>query len=181
MSSHGKQPALEADQASLEADESTPLVDVQPASTSVLRAEPPKYNTEEEWQAAVWHLQAQVDEYTNAKLAGENGSGDRNLGSAEQLVVIAMENLARVHPDPEVQREWAERAARFTQANNRPEKETILRGMLKGAGMILVVTPAAIAAGAVFATGFLVYGIGKVTVGIGHLLTFGQLNKCFPY
>jgi hypothetical protein len=131
---------------------------------------PPDYDPELEWTQALLQVQDWLKEYREAK-----ASGDRDrIRRAEELVVAAMLRVAQIHPDPVEKEHWKQRAKDFVKADDKG-KEHILEGLGKGL-LILLATPFAVAAGAVFAAGAIVYGAGKVIGGIGQVLTFGKLK-----
>ncbi|TDL26902.1 hypothetical protein BD410DRAFT_800001 [Rickenella mellea] len=135
--------------------------------TSVVTEVPTYHPNEEQWMAALRDLQSQVD-------AVNKGSAPRTK-AGDKGIVRTMRRLATLHPDPLVKSAWSERAATFAKGN-REEKETVLGGLAKGCA-ILLVTPFALASATIFATGYLLYGTGKIVVGLGHMMTFGQLKK----
>lgn len=71
------------------------------------------------------------------------------------------------------------RAGRFKRRASRlamkSEDDSILMSLLKGVG-ILICTPIALAGAAAFGGGVMLYGCGKVIVGLGHMMTFGKLR-----
>ena len=104
----------------------------------------------------------------------------------EELVLGGMRKLARIHPEQDARANWHLRAEQFAgtmmtgeSANseeaflaNEKEKETILDGLGKGLALLLM-TPVVVV---VFGTGAMVYGLGKCTVTLGHLMTFGKFR-----
>ncbi|KLO18316.1 hypothetical protein SCHPADRAFT_993735 [Schizopora paradoxa] len=111
----------------------------------------------------------------------------QNIRVHEQLVLEGMRRLARTHPDPASQAEWASRAENFSRALEEAkrtgndaaveaEEETVMGDIGKGL-KLLVLVPVALGAATVFATGALFYGTGKLIVGIGHAMTFGKMRS----
>jgi hypothetical protein len=131
---------------------------------------PPEYDPELEWTQALLQVQDRLREYREAKASNDPDA----IRLAENLVVAAMRRVAQIHPDPEERQHWMQRATDFVEADDKG-KEHILEGLGKGL-LILLATPFAVAAGAVFAAGAIVYGAGKVIGGIGQVLTFGKLK-----
>lgn len=116
----------------------------------------------------------------------------------EELILHGMRKLAHIHPDPAARSEWSARSEQFANVlsrnrelapngiplsdlaaseleSNEKEKESILEGLGKGLA-ILLMTPFLVAGAALFASGALMYGVGKTIVGLGHLFTFGKLK-----
>lgn len=107
----------------------------------------------------------------------------------EELVLSGMRKLARIHPEPEARLDWQTRADEFAAAirkgastgtfeefiANDKKKESILEGLAKGL-VLLCMTPVAVAGVAVFSIGAMTYGLGKVVVSIGHVMTFGKFH-----
>lgn len=58
---------------------------------------------------------------------------------------------------------------------NDKKKESILEGLAKGL-VLLFMTPIALGGIVVFGTGAMIYGLGKVVVTIGHVMTFGKFH-----
>lgn len=107
----------------------------------------------------------------------------------EELVLSGMRKLARIHPEPEARMDWHTRAEEFATTirkddstgsfeefiANDKKKESILEGLAKGL-VLLFMTPIALGGIVVFGTGAMIYGLGKVVVTIGHVMTFGKFH-----
>jgi hypothetical protein len=91
-----------------------------------------------------------------------------------RLLGACISALAYLHPDPQVERAWSEQAAIAISAGN--ERERVFEDFFKGF-MIVFVVPFALAAITLFSAGAILYGVGKIVVGFGHILTFGQLKR----
>ena len=55
------------------------------------------------------------------------------------------------------------------------DKDTIMMGIAKGFAIVLC-TPIVLSAGAVFGAGAILYGTGKIIIGLGHVATCGRLR-----
>ena len=107
----------------------------------------------------------------------------------EELVLGGMRRLARIHPEQDARADWHLRAEQFAEtirtgesANsleallvNEKEKETILEGLAKGL-TLLFMTPLVLSGAILFGTGAMIYGVGKCTITLGHLMTFGKFR-----
>ena len=86
-----------------------------------------------------------------------------------------MYRLATLHPDPFYRNQINEQVRRIETASDH-QRDNIFSELGKGMGLILL-APFAVAGATVFAVGTLFYGTGKVIVGLGHVLTFGRLQR----
>ncbi|KLO18315.1 hypothetical protein SCHPADRAFT_899929 [Schizopora paradoxa] len=125
-----------------------------------------------------------------ARDVGENGllSRQQEIRIHEELILAGMRRLAAIHPDSVQRAEWGLREAQFAralesgeggsaalEAEKEKEKETILAGIAKGLG-IIVVTPVILAGATLFGAGAIFYGTGKFLVGLGHMATCGKFR-----
>jgi len=111
----------------------------------------------------------------------------QNIRVHEQLVLEGMRRLARTHPDPTAQTDWAARAENFARtleeakksgkdgSPESTEEDSIMKDIGKGLALIAL-TPVALAGACIFASGAIMYGTGKLIVGIGHAMTFGKMR-----
>lgn len=125
-----------------------------------------------------------------ARDVGENGllSRQQEIRIHEELILAGMRRLAAIHPDAVQRAEWGLREAQFARALETGEggsaaleaeaenkKETVLAGIGKGLG-IIVLTPVVLAGATLFGAGAICYGTGKFLVGLGHAATCGKFR-----
>ncbi len=111
----------------------------------------------------------------------------QNIRVHEQLILEGMRRLARTHPEPTTQAEWASRADNFSRTLEEAKKagkdtlesteeDSILADIGKGLALLVLAPLGALSAAVVFASGSILFGTGKLIVGIGHAMTFGKLK-----
>ncbi len=90
-------------------------------------------------------------------------------------------------PSPTTQAEWASRADNFSRTLEEAKKagkdtlesteeDSILADIGKGLALLVLAPLGALFAAVVFASGSILFGTGKLIVGIGHAMTFGKLK-----
>ncbi|KAG8722054.1 hypothetical protein FRC08_007475 [Ceratobasidium sp. 394] len=85
--------------------------------------------------------------------------GDKStVRSIEVNIVFKMRQLGDTYPDPESKSAWYEKAEVF-EVGNDEDKKNILMPLAQGLG-ILIAAPFAVAGGAIFAAGGILYGVG---------------------
>lgn len=94
--------------------------------------------------------------------------------SIKTEIIPTMRSVGKAYPDEESKHEWHKKADAYERGNYK-EKEHILMPLAKGLG-ILIATPFALAEGAIFADGAIVYGAGKTAEGVGNILTGGTFQ-----
>lgn len=122
--------------------------------------------TEEEWQKNYSKLQKKLRKYNRAKKRGDEETVKRLVREIGE----DMRNLGEGHSDPAARAEWTRKADEFDKAPE-SEKENMLMDIGIGLGL-LVASPFLLAGG-------VLYGVGRLTQGLGNLLTGGKVGKLF--
>ncbi|KAF9075019.1 hypothetical protein BDP27DRAFT_1359215 [Rhodocollybia butyracea] len=103
-------------------------------------------------------LHGSIGTYTTAR--SENRDEEmmkRNQGNVFRL----MNEVADAAPDPEVKAHYRDKATKFSKASSMNEKDRILQDI--GRGLIIMISaPFAIAAAALFVSGTLIQGVGRL-------------------
>lgn len=125
----------------------------------------------------------------NGVFAAWSETNAQSIPVLEELILSDMRRLSHIHPDPAMQAEWAARADHFKEAMERgdqaiasgdfvavslieKEKDSFLMDIAKGVA-ILLVTPLALAMGALCGAGCILFGVGKILSGVARCLTCG--------
>ena len=126
---------------------------------------------EEEWKGVLRDLTNETKAYQEARKRKDSGAATQHSERIPRLMLKA----AEVHPDPTVKEKFKKDAEEWAKSDS-IVKDMLSHPLIQGLGIIVGI-PLALAGGAVFAGGALVYGTGKLLVGLGDVLTFGQFRK----
>ncbi|OCB87257.1 hypothetical protein A7U60_g5584 [Sanghuangporus baumii] len=114
---------------------------------------------------AEWDSRAEVFSRSLRVLnGGADAEGSIALNDAEVVVTAGSEGARG--------QRFRHRAARLLAPS---EKDTIMMGITRGFA-ILLCTPVIFAGAAVFSVGAMLYGSGKIIIGLGHVATCGKLH-----
>jgi len=124
-----------------------------------------------DWKESVDHLQKQMMVYQQTSEMGDNKATEEEAQKAAE----AMRRVGDSHTNPNVRREWCERAEAF-QRGNKNERSSMFGDIGKGL-LIILATPIALAGAAIFGTGAILYGTGSLIKGLGDLMTAGFVGR----
>lgn len=86
-----------------------------------------------------------------------------------------MRKAADTHDDPKVKKKMKDDAKAWENGDEKT-REKMLHPFLQGLA-ILLVTPFALVGGVLFAAGAIIWGVGKMLVGVGDLFTWGTMRQ----
>ncbi|CAL1712113.1 unnamed protein product [Somion occarium] len=130
-----------------------------------------KSKDEEEWKIVLHQLSSETKSYEQAvKSKDANGTEQHS-----REVISLMRRAAEVHPEPKTREKFRHNADTWEKGDTRTRKRMI-HPLLQGLGIILI-APLALAGVGIFAAGAVVYGSGKLLVGLGDVITLGQLRR----
>jgi hypothetical protein len=127
---------------------------------------------DEAWKASLDYLQERMVVYAGASKRRDD---DQEAEAEAEKVAAAMRRVGDSHTDPNVKKVWHEKADDFSKASP-SERVTLFDDIGKGL-LILLATPFALAGGAIFAAGAILYGAGMLVKGLGNVLTFGAFGS----
>ncbi|KAJ7433427.1 hypothetical protein B0H11DRAFT_2121754 [Mycena galericulata] len=120
--------------------------------------------TEQEWEEIYSKVQKKLREYKRAQERGDKEGVKRLVREIGGL----MRSLAEGASDPEKRADWKRKAEEFDKASE-SGKENMLMDIGVGLG-IIIASPFLLAGG-------ILYGVGRLTQGLGNLLTGGNVGK----
>ncbi|KAF7331634.1 6PF2K domain-containing protein [Mycena kentingensis (nom. inval.)] len=113
---------------------------------------------EAEWQTKLDTLERKLTQYNKKPRARD-----------EAAILSSMRDLEKSHPDPEVQKYWAQRAEDFENASDENDKLHIVKDVAKAIG-VLIAAPFAIA-------GMILIGTGQLLKVSGNWISGGTLSN----
>lgn len=125
---------------------------------------------EELWKQALEELKKAMIVYGSVAKKGD----EKEIQASAEEVVKKMRNLGATHTDPEIKKEWDNKADRFAKAG-KAERGIMSNDIIQGL-ILLLATPFLLAGAVVFAAGSIIYGAGSIVRGLGNLMTFGKLG-----
>ncbi|KAG8770639.1 hypothetical protein FRC12_004142 [Ceratobasidium sp. 428] len=137
------------------------------------RQAPPPYlddSSEESIPAQIRKLESLLQPRAEASARGDAVE----LAAADEHIICVEEPLLQAYPEEENRTFW-QSTLNNLRTGNTQDKEHALGPFARGL-KILVIAPFAVAGGAIFATGSILYGVGKVIQGLGTALTCGVLR-----
>lgn len=122
------------------------------------------------WKEALEDLKKAMIVYGSVATKGD----EKDTQASAEEVVKKMRNLGATHTDPDIKKEWDNKADRFAKAG-KAERGIMSNDIIRGL-VLLLATPFLLAGAVVFAAGSIIYGAGSIVKGLGNLLTFGKLG-----
>ncbi|KAF7331619.1 hypothetical protein MKEN_00041500 [Mycena kentingensis (nom. inval.)] len=113
-------------------------------------------------------LERKLSEYAqNSRSRSRSHSQSRD--AEEAAILSSMRDLSTSHPDPDVQRYWAQRADAFENAADEKDKLKIVKDVVKAMAVILAAPLAII--------GMLLIGTGQLVKASGDLISGGAVSN----